>query len=314
VPRALLKAPESMSVTEFKRFLDCPYRYALEKLLRLKCYDDGFAELNPMSFGSLAHDVLCALGDDAIARSEDRDEIFVFLKQRLDALVRERFGGHPLPAMLVQIARLEQRFWSFSAFQAGSVSEGWRIRECEVKLDDTVCLDVPGEDPMPLRARIDRIDEHPATGRWRVIDYKTGERGDDPIRTHHAAVKLPDTVVGLQWRDLQLPLYHLLVTQSEQLRLPKSSIELGYIVLPKQSDGARWHIAPWTMAHLQHGLDAARQVVRDIRAAVRSGKFNMNRDIDSRFDDFARICQTTAFSAPDGDVESEPANGFGGDE
>ena len=40
-------------------------------------------------------------------------------------------------------------------------------------------LDVDGA-PMPVRGRIDRLDRHAVTGAWRVIDYKTGEKGDGP--------------------------------------------------------------------------------------------------------------------------------------
>jgi len=55
----------------------------------------------------------------------------------------------------------------------------------------TTVLDVPGEAPMPIRGVIDRVDRHERTGAWRIIDYKTGERGAGPLETHHGRKTLP---------------------------------------------------------------------------------------------------------------------------
>jgi hypothetical protein len=302
-----------MAVTDFGRYLRCPYRWALQRLLRLESFDEGAVELDPLRFGSLAHDALCALGEEPdMAASTNAERVFRFLVDRLHVLARELHGERPLPAIAVQIARLEQRLRSFSEFQARSAAEGWRIRRCEVAFEGDVALDIPDQTDMPLRGRIDRIDENINTGDWRVIDYKTGERGDHPLKTHHDARELPVVNGALAWHDLQLPLYHLLVTHSTDLRLPADRIELGYVVLPRQADGARWLSAAWTREHLEHGMQHARSIVRDIRDAVRTGNFARKQGIDARWDEFARICQTTAFkSAAD---ESDFGNGAGGEE
>src|SRR6185295_4743270 len=63
---------EQMSVTDFRLYLDCPYRFALRKLLSLEPCEDSALELDPRSFGSLAHNVLCEFGMDGDASgSED---------------------------------------------------------------------------------------------------------------------------------------------------------------------------------------------------------------------------------------------------
>ena len=49
---------ESFSVTAFGRFLSSPYQFYLERIARLETLDDRARELDPMHFGSLAHDVL----------------------------------------------------------------------------------------------------------------------------------------------------------------------------------------------------------------------------------------------------------------
>lgn len=293
-----LTAPQSMRVTDFRAFLQCPYRYALGRLLGLQSFADDSPELDPMSFGSLAHRALAGLGDDAtIAASEDAEAIFEYLRDRLRQLVRDDYGSQPLPAVRLQAARLEQRLRSFARFHAREVGAGWRIRHCEraFRRDTAVKLDVPGQPPMLLHGTIDRIDENIRTGAWRVIDYKTSERAKPPFTAHHNLTKPPEVIEELEWTDLQLPLYHLLATRSD-LQLPADRVELGYIVLPKRTDGVEWHVGDWTPAQIAHGIETAREVVR----AIRRGEYDvghMQRDIDAEFDDFARICQTTVFRA-----------------
>lgn len=299
--------PAAMRVTDFATYLRCPYRYALARLLKLQAFDDDAAELNPMSFGNLAHRALATLGDDkTIAAETTPDAIFAYLLDQLHDFVKRDFGSHPLPALRLQIARLEQRLRSFSRFHAGQTREGWRIEHCELCFGDKdgdlhAELDVPGQSAMPIRGRIDRIDRHEATGRWRIIDYKTSESAKSPYKTHHDRSKLPDGCADLEWCDLQLPLYHLLATRCA-IALPADQIELGYIALPKQSDGVEWQHAEWSAEQIEHGLDAARDVVR----AIRRGEFDsdrMERDIDAEYDDFARICQTSVFRSESEDPE-----------
>lgn len=209
------------------------------------------------------------------------------------------------------MARLQQRLWSFAAFQAQAARDGWRIRHCEVAFDREVALEIPGQPAMPLRGTIDRIDEHPATGQWRIIDYKTGDRDRSPTQTHHDSADLPDDWTQPRlWTDLQLPLYHLLVTQGG-MRLPADRVRMGYIVLPRQTDGVRWIEAEWDATQLRHAIDTAIDVVRRLRAREFDVEF-MSPDVDSEFDDFARICQTTAFAREDDD-DREHGSANGGD-
>jgi hypothetical protein len=310
-----LAAPKAMSVTEFGKYLRCPYRWALERLLWLKAFGHDEPELNPLTFGSLVHHTLSALAEDAsIACSEDSEAIFRYLAHRLHELLRQQHGARPLPAILIQCARIEQRLRAFADFQAYSVREGWRIRHCEIDVDQAVSLDIPGDDggPMPLRGKIDRIDENIRTNRWRVIDYKTGEAGDGPIKVHHHAAELPPPGREPEWHDLQLPLYHFIAAAADTLRLPADRMELGYVVLPRRADSAAWLTAAWTREHLQHGVNRARAIVREIRQAVVSAGFEHNREIDSPFDTFARICQTAAFGPLAVEADGESAFDIGG--
>lgn len=292
-----LTIPTAMSVTAFRMYLACPYRFALQHLLKLEAIEDTATELDPLAFGVLAHDVLSELGKDGdVANSTEPLAIEKFLISRADRLARQRFGTEPIPAVLLQMARLHQRLIAFSRLQAQLRAEGWVIAECEKKFEQNNALDIPGQEAMVIRGKIDRIDRHEHTGEWRILDYKTGESGQSPHKSHHDREKLD--VDPLEWSDLQLPLYHQLAAHNNF----SGTLKLGYIVLPKRADGAELKLAEWSDAQVQSGIERARQVVRDIREQ----KFDPSPDYHNEFDAFARICQTQAFSDEEDD-EGEAA-------
>jgi ATP-dependent helicase/nuclease subunit B len=281
--------PRSMRITDFSAYLRCPYRFALSRLLQLEALDDSVHELDPLQFGSLAHDILCAFGQDQdINGCDDPDQIERFLLATARQLVPRRFGSSAGPAVRVQIARLELRLAAFASLQANLCREGWRIKFCELPFKEgEVALDVPGQDAMPLRGKIDRIDFNERSGVWRIIDYKTSESAKSPHKTHTGREQC-DGLAPEDWKDLQLPLYHYLAANSKHS--VQGETQLAYICLPRQLDGVALKAAQWTAEHLSQALDVARDVVRMIRA----GAFQLNRDF-AGFDDFARICQTAAY-------------------
>lgn len=275
---------ESLPVTAFALYLQCPYRFWLQRMLGLCEFADEVAELDPMGFGILAHDVLQRFGADTTAsESADPEHIRAFLLDTLNAVARDRFGEAPAPAVRVQLARLARRLEAFAEMQATTRQSGWRIIATEYTLPETAMLDLPDQAPLRVTAKIDRIDQHDSTGALRIIDYKTGESGWSPFQTHHGASKYrPDS-----WIDLQLPLYDYLYRRAAE---PSSDqIELGYIVLPKKPEDVSFRAAAWTREQLDEAIDTAREVVRHIRA----GHFEINPEYRSPFDSFARICQTT---------------------
>ncbi len=271
-------------VTQFKEYLTCPYRFWLKCLRGLgECADDA-DELDPLSFGGLAHEVLHRFGcDESMRESTDAESIATYLRAELDGVVRERFGRSALPAVRVQAARLRQRLDSFARLQARLRNEGWRISACELKLPEHASIDVEGGPPQRITGKIDRIDLHDDLGA-RLIDYKTSENGDGPRQTH--GPKRDGS-----WDDLQLPLYHDLYRRFVNTSHPVERIRLAYIALPKKSEDVNLLEAEWNANELESALACARDVVRKIRA----GKFEMSPEVPAEHDPFARICQTTGF-------------------
>jgi len=124
----------------------------------------------------------------------------------------------------------------------------------------------------------------------RILDYKTGEKGEAPPR--------PPRERG-GWKDLQLPLYHAMLCGE----LGDTPVQLGYVVLPKQRDSVDFKAADYQAGHLQDALETARQVVRDIRA----GRFAELGDFGRREDDWllAAIAGLGLLHEPEEDAESE---------
>ena len=140
---------------------------------------------------------------------------------------------------------------------------------------------------MPIRGKIDRIDQHESTGAWRIIDYKTSEGGASPHKSHHGRERLDDPSIT-EWLDLQLPLYAHLAQQNGIV----GDISLAYFLLPKNADHTALKFAEWTKEHLATAIECAQDVVIGIRA----GEFDLNSSYSSYFDDYAYICQATSFT------------------
>ncbi|MDX1566856.1 MAG: PD-(D/E)XK nuclease family protein, partial [Longimicrobiales bacterium] len=100
------EVPESFSVTEFRTLLQDPYRWFLERRLGLDSLHDEIRELDPLGFGSLAHDVLKTFSGTEEAASTDSRAVADRLDGILRSTARRRFGSSPLPSVPLQIEQL----------------------------------------------------------------------------------------------------------------------------------------------------------------------------------------------------------------
>ena len=86
---------------------------------------------------------------------------------------------------------------------------------------------------------------------------------------------------------MQLPLYQHLAAQHDL----EGKVSLAYFTMPKDPAGVELRLARWNETQLEEAIETARMVLTKIR----QGAFEMNHDLGKSYDDFARICQTTAF-------------------
>ncbi len=194
------KKRDSISVSTFKNYLACPYRFYLRYVRQLKAIDDSGRELEANHFGQLLHRVLGAFGRDSsrARHSERAEDVFADVHDRLSALAKEMYGGDMRrPALRLQFEQARQRLKSFADCQANHVRDGWRILFAEDDAEDGLAITLSlVEDPITLKGRIDRIDFHEATKTVLILDYKTGDKGMVPDKTHRRQERLGGLAVA----------------------------------------------------------------------------------------------------------------------
>jgi len=282
---------ESMRVTEFRDYIQCPYRYFLKHRLELKSVIPRGEELDGGAFGSVLHEVLEQFGRDIDLRDETNvEKIGAFLNHSLNGVMEAFYGKDPEPAIRIQKERMRARLQMFAEWQSAWSAEGWRIEHVEegVTREHESEFEVDGR-PILLRGRIDRIDVHQSSGEVMVFDYKTSDTGKTPEKTHYQKKKE-------EWIDLQLPLYRHLV---KSLGI-NSEVGLAYINLPKKLDDVTHQQASWDAEMLESADESARQIVR----AIRDNIFWPPSDDGGLMREFAEICLETTI------LEEDAEEGF----
>jgi hypothetical protein len=249
-PERVLHPVTELPVTAFRDYLSCPYRFYLRHVLGLRAMRDGGRELDGGGFGGLGHEVLRRFGTEA--GSTDPATVIVLLRRIATAVALERFGSAPPPAVRIQLEQLDRRLARFASWQAEQASGGWTVDRAYLEVALAAELVVDGE-PFRIVGRIDRVDRHPA-GRVRLLDYKTGDRRRPPEEAHRNG--------DGAWVDLQLPLYALLAREVTG----GGTVELGFVHLGRDLEGDVYTPATWSAGELESAWEAAREVVRAVRA------------------------------------------------
>ncbi len=252
-PEKQLAPLTSLSVTAFRNYLSCPYRFYLANVLRLADVNDSLIEMDGRLFGNLGHEVLAKFIRCDQGVSSKEDNIKSKLAEILDQVFLEQFGTQPLPAVSIQREQLRTRLNLFASWQAGWRADGWITKEVEYpEHSKGTILNVDGKD-FHVYGRIDRIDYHPIQKIWAVFDYKFGEQTQEPEKTHR---KNDD------WIDLQLPLYQYILRNCGF----KEEMQLGYIRLAPEIQFEKIAtFAKWTEEELSSAEAAASEVIRKIR-------------------------------------------------
>lgn len=274
-------SPKRLSVTRFRGYLQCPFRFYLGSVLGMDAVDAGKSEMDAGQFGTACHMALELFGRDAAGRdATDADEIADALVRRADWWARKQFGDNLSAALLIQLEAIRQRLRVAAVVQAEQRAEGWRI----VQAEQTLEMEIGG---ITVSGKLDRIDQH-EDGRYRVLDYKSADTPLDPAAAHlaRATGDEPDfmcvEVDGWlkRWKDLQLPLYRMLL-ESEY----GPDVECGYFNLPKAV--SRTGVVVWD------GLDedliaGAGECARGVVDAIRNRIFWPPAQA-GRWDDFATL-------------------------
>ena len=237
---------KSVSPSDLKSYLACPFRFYLTKVLRLKEVDSGQRELSAADIGNITHEVLraFAIGGE-LKDSRHAGDIADWLVSELERRMMAAYGGQPLFSVALQMDSMRQRLRKFAGVQAGLIEEGWRIIAAEERI--TPDWDIKIGDVI-LSGKIDRVDRNEKTGAIRVIDYKTSASERGPVGGHVRKASMGDLENELmqwqcfddahdkpqRWVDLQLPLYALAAT----VKWPDATaVDAAYICLPATVEG-----------------------------------------------------------------------------
>ncbi len=235
----VIEMPRRISVTDFSRYLDCPFTFYLGRVVKMDRHAPAADELDAAQFGDLLHYALENWArDETAVHAREPAPIAAALDAHVDRWVRRELGRNlPLP-LQIQVESARRRLLAFAEWQARDAAAGWRVEGVELRFEDL--LGHPWEiDGWTIAGRIDRIDRNETDGRRRVIDYKTFDNPDDPAKKHRRGFRLerdwpPDYARSGEpprlWTNLQLPLYRQLLIESGA---DPALLHVGYFNLPK---------------------------------------------------------------------------------
>ena len=264
-----------MTVSAFADYLACPYRFYLRHVLKLKEQDDSMDEMDPRRFGNLLHECLKNFAKQGPVESVDAGEIRRFLRGQLEAQSKRFFGAGPSRVVQMQVRQAGRRLDAFADWQAQSASEGWTVQSDLSEKELTAFIDVDGQDFM-IRGRLDRVDYHAASNQYRIIDYKTGDAVKGPEEKHR---KRDPKIDEWKWKELQLPLYRILLFQNNVTLDQMPPGEIGYVLLSsdlspitypergKRSGGSGFVPLSWEQADHDSAIGAVKGVIRNVRAS-----------------------------------------------
>lgn len=293
----------ALSHSAFAAYLRSPRLFYFAKALRLELPDDTAQEIDSLMGGNLIHAVLGEFANNASLRdSEEEVVIRKSLFAAFDSRYQRTFAGLQPATVDFQKDALLEKLEMFARVQAQLSAEGWKIFYAEngdgrgdqlrrpLRLRDGQTIEI--------RGRIDRIDFHPKTGQWRVIDYKTGSSPDDPDKAHFTMTKRSSprwdfacsAVGSTRWRSLQFPIYRWLLDHPIDEVLPDwkagTPAEFVYFMLPEDPTNAGIS-STFSENKLAEGMEMAVLTATRILA----GEFHHNPDALTQDDPiFRALC------------------------
>ncbi len=252
---------EKLSVTAFADYLRCPFRFYLKRIRKMDALDEKKRELDALDFGNLIHYTLEKMGrSKEYSVCGDVGRLGDFLEKTVRMRAEKLYGKTCSLAVKIQIESAVCRLRAAAGAQVRLIEEGWRISGVEIPVK--LCLN-----GISVGGRVDRIDRHSVDDRIRLIDYKTAESADKPVKTHLGTIREHTREYAIcgkkAWVNLQLPLYALLASAGVE----GGTIETAFFHLPKRvSETGVYHwreLSEELMSSARRCIDG---VIDDIRA------------------------------------------------
>ena len=256
--------PEKLSVSGFKSYLACPFRFYLDYILRLKPFDPFALELGRDKLGTLVHASMEMFMSSGAANSKDESEIAKAIGAAFDFQQRRLYGGDVSAAVLFQLKAVKSSLSAAVPIQAGIRIGGYETIATEEYFDN---LKIGN---FRVSMRIDRIDRN-KNGDLLVIDYKTKDNPEENSqmsaaeRSHRRSARGLDGKKSLEWTDLQLPLYKAAL----ELAHPGKKISCAHFIIsgnPENTQLSEWEID-------EDAMHSALECANDIAAKISAREF-----------------------------------------
>lgn len=283
-----LQLPTSLPVSAFKRYLQCPFRFFLRHILKMRSIDVETRELNPAAFGNLLHDILAKLNQQELDRHCNHVTLIKKLRRIAEQTLKHRYGKQLSFALRLQHEALIARLIAFCERQVEDIS----ANGSRMVLNTEESFEIP-LNGVTIKGRIDRIDQYGK--HLELIDYKTGNQASTPETAHLAIVTtkappchLPKEALFehnnkiYRWTDLQLPLYILAKQEQGNQRPSVAYFNLSQTL--EKSGIIRWE--GFTDAHLASAKACATTIIAQIQAGI---FWPPNPAIHQSYDEFAPL-------------------------
>lgn len=290
-------AQHCFSAAQLEAWLECPFRFLQQRILEIDDTPPFEGELDPMTRGSILHDVLHRfhaarsgepliwLMEEGVAGELDRllQEAMNRMSRQLQSLPREivaaerAFLGTMLRRYLGACRKRDDATWLPARFE---VPFGASARQGEEEVLPAFRLELEQGETVLFSGRVDRIDFDASGKTARIIDYKSGG--------------VPSAGAIQAGRNIQLGVYALAL---EQALAPGATCASAYYV-PVGKD--RWRESlgkaasrdkeKWAQREPQMRAAIARAI-----AAIRSGHFPpLPAGKDCHGCGYAKACRRTA--------------------
>ena len=298
-----------LSVTDFKDYLECPFRFYLKKILKYEEeIDDIKTDLDNREFGSICHEILKSLGTKL--KEKDGKELKSLLFKKL-AYEKSKFSSS-VPVEF-SFYSLEQRLnKALEIMIEDAETSEWEIKDLEK--DFTFILDsdkmekwlgspVKEKISFSIKGRIDRIDISKNNKTLRIIDYKTGSVSITPREEHYRLIsaRTNESIIKdytsfeingkeYRWLNLQLPLYVAIIQELSEYKGFRVD-NCSYFVIPKSVTDTK--IISWGEV-LEQEIGAARKCAALIILNIAKGIFWPPSE-RAKYDNYEKILYDISF-------------------
>ena len=301
------------SISQLETFVSCPFKYFLERVLKIEITDEPDEEVEAVQIGSLLHNILyqfySQLKEKKIVLSNCSDKVFsiaskilfdIAEKETEDLLRNSPLSFYEKEKIIGvnenrEASILYQFLLTERESKSGRTPAHFETNFGVVDKEQDKSLSLPEPlilDDIKLRGKIDRIDIDNNSNEFEIIDYKSGSK----------RVTTSEIIDGL---SLQLPVYvwaakELLMSKTDENFNPVAmtiySLKYSQNIFGKKevslSRKKNVNKTDLINEYVSIALEHVKESVKDIRAgAFPLTKFIDDRDKVCRFCSYKTICR-----------------------